>query len=35
MAVMKSEVSRHMMESLGDAHDDAGQLMLESIKRPE
>ena len=35
MAVMKSEVYRHMMESLGDAHDDAVQLMLESFKRPD
>ena len=35
MAIMKREVYQHMMESLGDAHDDAVQLMVESFKRPD
>jgi enoyl-CoA hydratase/carnithine racemase len=35
MSVMKREVYSHMMQSLGDAHDDAVQLMFESFKRPD
>jgi enoyl-CoA hydratase/carnithine racemase len=35
MAVMKREVYQHMMASLGDAHDEAVQLMVESFKRPD
>ncbi len=35
MAIMKREVYQHLTESLGDAHADAVQLMLDSFGRPD
>ena len=35
MSVMKQEIYRHLSMDLGDAHDEAVRLMLESFKRPD
>lgn len=35
MSIMKREVYEHLTETLGDAHDEAVRLMLESFGRPD
>lgn len=35
MQIMKREIYQHLTESLGDAHDEAVRLMVESFSRPD